>query len=726
MNIFDRLSVKRLDNLPSEPALLGRWLLEPSQETVTQNGSLVKPGDALIPGIDGQWTVIETTGGSPRRGHFATDCLPNEQDLNAIRSLGKVLLNSDKASEGWLGWCETSPFAPNLDQSIAKHPLEDVIEQEFDHLDAVCRRPQTHIRTEVETVLVSRARKLDRNVYTHLASHTEDWLHRKITGVQPRRVLAQVREEQWDLYENRVAVRLVDHLIQWLLERIREVRRVRDDIFTPLEQCHVNTQGVWRRSHRICELWGEAFEYGLGRAQADQRIQDLEVLIHRMLSLMDSVLYRMVPRQAQAPHPLQMTNLLSNHDHYCGVARLWQAWSKNAVKKALSPSELYQDRQQLLSSYNAWCMLLIVRALNQLEIEPIDNDLDNNISPKSIISLKDGYSLEWQEYGIIVISKENKPLIRFVPLIHALVKAKPNSLKGYITDMVQAVSDIQPWTIVLHPKVPDGPSADFISTTEVQPPQLDTMGAIDFIEVSSFSLDSVERISRAIRWVMWVPRFMLYPPQLSSVPDEYKQRLINNLSYNANYYYLTRNISVQEMAEINKVTIDAKNACVEKKKDHERITNERQTVQGNPSRRAELNNERRDLLPVINELESKSNELDNFNESLQIASLVIKDLQTCPICRKQGLISPYQMKNSCFEAKCESCSANWGLRYDSSLNRRVPFILIGTNLPEEYSYQRVDDILGCDVLAVPMVNENGNIKFISPRIVACSACTSLV
>lgn len=723
MNIFDRLSGKRLDNLPSEPALLGRWLLEPSQETVTQNGSLTKSGDALIPGIDGQWTVIETTKSSLLRGHFVPDCLPNEQDLNAIRSLGKVLLSSDKASEGWLGWSETSPFAPNLDQSIAKHPLEDVIEQEFEHLDAVCRRPQTHIRIEAETILVSRARKLDRNVYTHLASHTEDWLHRKITGVQPRRVLAQVREEQWDLYENRVAVRLVDHLIQWLRERISEVRRVRDDIFAPLEQYHVNAQGVWRRSHRICELWGEAFEYGLGKEQADQRIQDLEVLIHRMLSLMDSVLYQKIPSQAQAPHTLQMTNLLSNHDHYRGVARLWQAWSQNAVKKALSPSELYKDLQLLLNSYNSWCMLLIVRALNQLEIKPIDNNLDNNISPQSIISLNDGYLLEWQECGILVLLKEKKPLVRFVPLIHALVKAKPNSLKEYIAGMVQAVSGIQPWTIVLHPKVPDGPSVDFISTIEVHPPQPDTMGAIDFIEVSSFSLDSVERISRAIRWAMWVPRFMLYPPQLSSVPEEYKQRLINKLHYDVNYYYLTRNISVQEMAEINKATLDAKNAFVEKEEDSKRVHNELQTVKGNPVRRTELNIEKRKLLLVIDELKSKSNELENFNKSLQNASSAIVDLQTCPICRKQGSLSHHQMQNSCFEAKCASCSANWGLRYDSTLNRRVPFILIGTNLPEEYNYQRVDDILGCDVLAVPMVNENGNIKFISPRIVACSVCT---
>ncbi len=463
---------------------------------------------------------------------------------------------------------------------------------------------------------------------------------------------------------------------------------------------------------------GEVFDAGQGKARADQRIQDLEVLIHRMLSLMDSVLYRMVPRQAQAPHTLQMTNLLSNHDHYRGVARLWQAWSQNVVQKALSPSELYQDRQQLLSSYNAWCMLLIMRALNQLKIKPIDNDLMYNISPQSVVHLNNGHSLEWKLHGILVLSKENKPLVRFVPLLHALARAKPNVLKEYITDLVQAVSDVQPWTIILHPKIPHAPSADFITTIEIQPPQPDTMGAIDFIEVSPFSLDSVERISRAIRWAILVPQFLVYPPQLSSVPDEYQQQLVNKLRGHGSDWVLIQKISAYEETEIIKATNDAGNELNKKKQERQQVDDELKTVKGNRDRRKELNIKKRELLPVINKLEFIFNKLASFKESLQSASRIIADLKLCPICGEQGLLYPHQ--NSCFEVTCASCSAVWGLRYDRTLDIRVSIMLLGTDLPHDYIHQHVDDILGCDVLAVPMINENGNINFISPRIVACT------
>ena len=88
---------------------------------------------------------------------------------------------------------------------------------------------------ETERVLVARSRRIAPDAPAWLASHTEDWDHRKITGIQPRRILAEVREEQWDLYENRIAVRLVDSLVTWLRRRIAEVRRVLDDIFVRME-----------------------------------------------------------------------------------------------------------------------------------------------------------------------------------------------------------------------------------------------------------------------------------------------------------------------------------------------------------------------------------------------------------------------------------------------------------------------------------------------------------
>lgn len=708
-----------MDCLPTEPTLLGRWLLEPDNEIIEQNGSPIKSGDFLIPGIDGRWSVVEAANGSLKRGDFILDFLPDQQDINALQALGGILLDSKKAAEGWLGWCSTSPLAPHLDQAITVHPFEDVIEKEIDHLDAVCCRPQTHIRIETEAVLVSKARKLDRNIYTRLATHTEDWLHRKITGVQPRRILAQIREEQWDLYENRISVRLVDHLTQWLRQRIREVQRVRDNVLARIEDYNINPGINWRRSHRLCALWGESFDNRSGKDQADQTINRLETLLYRTLRLMDSVLYRAIPRRAPASRILRMTNLFTNHDHYRGVARLWQAWSQYATHKTLSQSALYREHQQMLRGYNAWCMLLIIRALEQIKIEANDNELECIISLSSVINLKSGHSLEWHPHGILILSKQGIPLVRFIPLLHALSSRKSNFLKECIAKIAQEIVDVQSWTIILHPAIPQSPSADLISNIGIHPPQPNMTGAIDFIEVSPFLLDSVERVARAIRWAILVPKFLSYPPHIRSVPTEYITQFSNKLRQYDKGWILIQGINIKEMKNIEEDAEEAERIYSEKQEERERIDDELRQVRGNRDRMKELNIQKRILLPIIAENKLTYKQLFTFKESLKDALSIIEYLQKCPICSQKS--SLYFHEKNCFEVTCSDnkCMATWGLRYDPELRVRIPFMLPGnTTVPNDYLPQRVDDIFGCDILAVPTVNQNGELEFLPPRIIA--------
>ena len=236
MSFRDRISGKSAKR-PSAPTLFGHWIFEPSGELgpVHVNGRPAGACDVLAPAATGDWAVVRPGDTIPTRGGFFTDALPDEQDVEALLQLGGLLRGPDSVKGGWPEWSGISPLAAGLEEAVKPHPLEDRIEEELDHLVAVCRKPRTHIRVETERVLVARARRLASGAPAWLASHTEDWNHRKITGIQPRRILAEVREEKWDLYENRVAVRLLDHLVTWLRRRITEVSRVLDDIFARME-----------------------------------------------------------------------------------------------------------------------------------------------------------------------------------------------------------------------------------------------------------------------------------------------------------------------------------------------------------------------------------------------------------------------------------------------------------------------------------------------------------
>ena len=228
MNFVDRIGGRSVEQPPAR-TLFGRWLVNPSDglgPIHLNNGCPVSDGDVLEPGATENWTLVRPDDTLPIQGNFLADALPGKQDVEALLQLGELLRNPDKAKGGWLEWSGISPLAPELKEAVKAHPLEDSIEREINHLAAVCRNPRTHIRVETERVLVARARRIAPDAPAWLASHTEDWDHRKLTGIQPRRILAEVREEQWDLYENRIAVRLIDGLVTWLRRRIAEVRRV--------------------------------------------------------------------------------------------------------------------------------------------------------------------------------------------------------------------------------------------------------------------------------------------------------------------------------------------------------------------------------------------------------------------------------------------------------------------------------------------------------------------
>jgi hypothetical protein len=291
MRFLDRVSGAIVEQVP-ELLLFGQWLLFPDATSTSAylNGCSVQDGDALVPDPLGEWALAESGASTPVRGRFVGDAIGNTEDLRALEQLGETL----QQDAVWEDWTEIAPLAPGLNEQVEPHPLEGTIVKELPHLDEVSRNPRTHIRLKTERELVSRARRIDARAPIWLASHTEDWEYRRITDVHPRRILAQVREEDWDIYENRLTARLIDNLVAWLRRRIAHIRRIRDGIFARLEGFEVSGSVNRHRVERIYELWGEAWHSSQGKQMADERLRQLESLLYRLLKLMDSPLYRNV------------------------------------------------------------------------------------------------------------------------------------------------------------------------------------------------------------------------------------------------------------------------------------------------------------------------------------------------------------------------------------------------------------------------------------------------
>ena len=728
MSFVDRITGESVDQLPSERTHFGRWLFAPDDGSgpMRLNGQPAGDGDVLAPNPAGEWTLQRPGDSGPIRGQFFPDALPDEQDVTALLQLGGMLREPEKAKGGWrLEWDETSPLAPGLDEAVEPHPLEGCIETELEHLVAVCRKPRTHIRMETERVHVARARRIARDAPAWLASHTEDWDHRTITGVQPHRILAEIREKRWDLYENRVAVRLVDNLVIWLRRRIAEIRRVLDDVLTRMEDFGVSTSGSRHRTERICRLWGEVWDAGSRRGIAERTLKRLERLLYRVLGLMDSPLYRRISRHTQTPRGLRMTNLFRNHDHYRGVARLWHEWSR-AAPRTPSPAEVHKQRQGLHRSFDAWCMLVVIRACSQLNLGPSeDEDLESEIRPGGVIRLDKGFRLAWERIGAVTLADENRVLLRFVPLIHVLEQAKTReAMLARVTPFVGAVSKKKHWTIILHPAISGRPPHDALAGVG-NPPAPMTIGAIDFIRVSPFSLDSVERVSRAIRWATLVPRMFEYPPTLQILPDPELTRE-SWIDKRDDRWAVVRMPQPDEMSQqkIEKRLTEARKRLENLTRERKKIDHELRRSGDDRRRRSELNRRKRNLLEPRGNAESAVERWEEFDRDFKRACAGIAALSKCPACGEDADFEARE--HDCFTTRCrsDSCRAQWELRHEPDTKSRIPLFWrrgfedmianesLSGPMPRRID---VDDVFGCDLLAVPKVGDDGKVDFLPPR-----------
>ncbi|OJH33923.1 hypothetical protein [Cystobacter ferrugineus] len=192
----------------------GRDVAAPSAPVVTDLFDVqVRPNAPVTRLVPGGVEGLEEL---PFLGHW-----PEAIDLHAIERLTAPLLDGAL----WMTWVETLPLVPQIDEKAQLHPLEKEALKQLAHLQHVCHRPRLHLRVEEERLPVSQARRTPARAAAALVSHPEDWEHRTRRGIRPARILATQVEDEWNLYENRVAVRLVDHLLGWVGKRRDELSR---------------------------------------------------------------------------------------------------------------------------------------------------------------------------------------------------------------------------------------------------------------------------------------------------------------------------------------------------------------------------------------------------------------------------------------------------------------------------------------------------------------------
>jgi hypothetical protein len=82
---------------------------------------------------------------------------------------------------------------------------------------------------------------------------------------------------------------------------------------------------------------GASLDASEARRKAERTLEKLKFLKYSVAGLMDSTLYKEVPRRAFVSTTLKMTNILANDVHYRRVSELWLAWARLGLEQTPRP-----------------------------------------------------------------------------------------------------------------------------------------------------------------------------------------------------------------------------------------------------------------------------------------------------------------------------------------------------------------------------------------------------
>jgi len=356
---LDRVTGRKVTRLP-EIIESSRYVT--MKPTLVNGHTMIDPGVLLVDDGTGMFRGIDSTS-SFLHARSGDEVLVEQGIINsALLEFEYAVAKGNSASflipEALLNRLHLQPFDAVVKAVIDKG-----------HFQEITRSPNMELVYEEHLLPVSRVKKFSASAGRHLAAHSECWQKRSFTGVVPRSLLALESEDEYNIYENRVFARLLDHLDRYLQRRCREVSRIEEAI-AEAESFEASETLYFGLTHSVCGLWGEGFKGGhVLSDEAEQgqgSLQVLRFLLKEVRGLRGSKLYKMIPKGDDIGSQIRMTNTLTHDQHYRHVARLWHHWLKFNSDGRIDPKNQFQSNSDFAGAYCTYVEALIKRSLVEL------------------------------------------------------------------------------------------------------------------------------------------------------------------------------------------------------------------------------------------------------------------------------------------------------------------------------------------------------------------------
>lgn len=322
--------------------------------------------------------------------------LPNKTTILAYNDFGsklKYLLKDPCNSDDIVGMVNNGslPLLRLLEPEteIKQESLIRHIEEKLFFAFNICHRPRIHLRKDSVLQDVSRVKNINSFTIRHLASNSEHWQGRTLSGVVPSRLMSEVFEDDYDIYENIFFRMAMEKMSEYITNEKRKLLKAAKQSKDLIDWSNYQDQFVFNRANQmISKLFSDYdFESIQLKEMAYQDIlQMLDKIERKITTIQWSTNYKKINPYKKLELPIKPTNILNMDRNYHEIFRLWNRMIKDNHIEELKSYD-GTEISSIHEDYFSFIVILTVYAINSMGFQINDSVVSVSDDRRTSLSL---------------------------------------------------------------------------------------------------------------------------------------------------------------------------------------------------------------------------------------------------------------------------------------------------------------------------------------------------
>ena len=264
------------------------------------------------------------------------------------------------------------------DNKLLFDKLESALTQK---VKAICSSPKQGIKTEELVQDVSLVKRINTNTLSHLSSHTEHWKARTLNGLVPKRLKADIIEDEINIYENLFFKMAIDDIANFTTNQILALKEAKRTNQNAIDwEAYGAKINDYRRGSLLQKLLPgrDASELSRQNKVFDDTLNRWMCVSKILVSIRSSVFYRKIDGKKRISKTIHLTNILKNDQRYKALYDVWCLVQKEKQKEQQEKEGASNDLTNVVENYYAtYATIALIYSMSLLEIEFVNESTFN-------------------------------------------------------------------------------------------------------------------------------------------------------------------------------------------------------------------------------------------------------------------------------------------------------------------------------------------------------------